>query len=306
MSNKKSISTSSNSNKRKKHSLVSETSSKNLKFEKCIKNDEDKKFEKMITEESLSLNDENKENKPNDKMDNENDKTIHDNESDKTVLDSENDKTIHDNEGDEKVNKSEDLSYSEFYLDTGYAHKNENKEQYYAKDSNNNDTYFKDENGKEIYAYKTVKIGDSEQRIQYPATENNGEVKYIYNEGYPKYPENLDTAEIIFPKNPITKEDYYLPTESGELRYPMNSLFRQFYRKDANGNEVPIGNDYAKDENFHQIYPKLSNGDEFYIKDEINGLEKGAFKVENGKQVHYYARKANGDEVYPRKWLNNK
>lgn len=195
--------------------------------------------------------------------------------------------------------------YIEVYLNKGYATRKKGTEQYYAKDIDKNEIYFTGPVGEQIYATKLIEVGDSYQTVEYPARNEDGTVDYIYEKGNPKYPENQSTSELIFPKDPETNEEFYLTTVDGRLNdYPSNKFGRQFYRKDAHNNEIPLPNNkYAKTSDGHEIYPKLNNGDEYYLKSKDNKMEIGATTRVNDELISYYARKKNGDEIYPRLWL---
>ena len=148
-------------------------------------------------------------------------------------------------------------------------------------------------------------IDGKEQRVEYPATSSEGKPSYIYNDrGVLRYPANLDTFEIVFPRDPVTNEEIYLPNLDGNFVYPSNILGREYYRKDANNNEIPISDQlYASYREGTQIYPRYSNGDEYYLKTEDGLQEIEVMMIEYGEHVHYYAHKKNGDEFYPRKWI---
>lgn len=193
--------------------------------------------------------------------------------------------------------------FSEKYLN-GYCFRNKESEQYYAKDISNNDMYWKDSAQAQIYAYKKLQLDGSEHKIEYPACKNNGEPEYIYDrEGKPRYPIDLENYKVIFPRNPKTNEEEYLTDKMGKIFYPANKFGQQFYRKDIHGNDVIIDNKYAEWSNGTQIYPKNSEGDEFYLK--INNEEVAALKKVDSVLESYYARKANGDEIYPRNYFDN-
>lgn len=194
--------------------------------------------------------------------------------------------------------------YFEIYLDKGYATQNEGKVQYYAKNRDKDETYFTGPTGEEIYAAKVIQIGDSYQTVEYPARNKDGESEYIYRLGVPRYPENKNTGELIFPRDPETNEEIYIANSDGTINdYPSNKFGRQFYRKDADNNEVPLPSKIYAKVGGDQIYPKLSNGDEYYLTKDDNKTEYGAYRIVNGEQIQYYARKKNGDEIYPRMWL---
>lgn len=206
--------------------------------------------------------------------------------------------------GDESNENNESDKYFESYLPKGYARRNEGKEEYYAKNSENDETYFTGPTGEDIYATKIIEIGNSRLTIEYPAQNKDGEFEYIYERGVPKYPENKNTGVLIFPIDPNTNEEIYLPNSDGTINYPTNKFGRQFYRTDADGKEVPLpGKSYAELPDGSQIYPKLKNDDEYYLKRDDGKTEYGAYMIVDGEQVQYYARKENGDEIYPRIWL---
>lgn len=190
--------------------------------------------------------------------------------------------------------------YTEYYVN-GYCLRNDLKDQYYARNHTGDEMYWKDSINAEIYAYKSVPVNDTLHKMEYPAVQKN-EPKYIYDRaGKPRYPVDLNTQTVIFPKNPETNEEIYLPDKLGNLFYPENKFGQQFYRKDAEGNEVLINNTYAQFPDGSQIYPKNSNQDEFYLK--LGNLEIPAVKRINQKNVPYYAQKKNGDQIYPREYV---
>lgn len=190
--------------------------------------------------------------------------------------------------------------YTEYYVN-GYCLRNDSKDQYYARDHSGDEMYWKDSVNAEIYAYKSVPVNDTLHQMEYPAVQKN-EPKYIYDRaGKPRYPVDLTTQKVIFPKNPETHEEMYLPDKLGNLFYPENKFGQQFYRKDAEGNEVLINNTYAQFPDGSQIYPKKSNEDEFYLK--LGNLEVPAVKKVNQKSIPFYAQKKNGDQIYPREYL---
>lgn len=194
-------------------------------------------------------------------------------------------------------------NYSENYIN-GYCFRNQGLEQYYAKDKLNNDIYWKDSVQAQIYAYKKLQVDGSEHKIEYPACKSNGELEYIYDrEGKPRYPIDLENYKVIFPRNPETHEEEYLADKAGKISYPANKFGQQFYRKDINGNDVVIDDKYAEWSNGTQIYPKNSDGDEFYLK--VNNNEVAALKKVDSALVPYYAKKANGDEIYPRSYFDS-
>lgn len=202
-----------------------------------------------------------------------------------------------------EVIEPERKNYSEIYIN-GYCFRNKGFEQYYAKDKLNNDIYWKDSVQAQIYAYKKQQVDGSEHKMEYPACKSNGEPEYIYDrEGKPRYPVDLENYKVIFPRNSQTNEEEYLRDKNGNLFYPINKFGQQFYRKDVHGNEVVIDNKYAEWSDGTQIYPKNSDGDEFYLK--VNDKEVAALKKIDSTLVPYYAKKANGDEIYPRDYSDS-
>lgn len=198
--------------------------------------------------------------------------------------------------------ETEEKDYEEYYVN-GYCLRNNMKDQYYARNHTGDEIYWKDSVNSEIYAYKSVNVNDSIHKIEYPAIQKN-EPKYIYDRaGKPRYPVNLATHTVIFPKNPETNEEIYLPDRKGVLFYPENKFGQQFYRKDADGNEVLINNTYAKYADGSQIYPKKANEDQFYLK--LSNLEVPAVKRIDKNYVPYYAQKKNGDQIYPREYIES-
>lgn len=189
--------------------------------------------------------------------------------------------------------------FVEYYVN-GYCLRNNLQDQYYAQNQAGDELYWRDSVNAEIYAYKSRKIDNDLHKIEYPAIQNNEPI-YIYDRaGKPRYPVDLTTHEVVFPRNPDTNEEFYLPDRKGNLFYPENKFGQQFYRKDAEGNDVLINNTYAQYADGSQIYPKKSNGDEFYLK--LGNLEVPAVKRVVDKYVAYYARKENGDQIYPREY----
>lgn len=189
--------------------------------------------------------------------------------------------------------------YVEYYVN-GYCLRNNLKDQYYARNQSGDELYWRDSVNAEVYAYKTIQVNDALHKIEYPALQNN-EPKYIYDRaGKPRYPVDLTTQRVIFPKNPNTHEEIYLPDRKGNLFYPENKFGQQFYRKDAKGNEVILNNTYAQFADGSQIYPKKANEDQFYLK--LGNLEVPAVKKVDNKYIPYYAEKKNGDQIYPREY----
>lgn len=197
----------------------------------------------------------------------------------------------------------ESNNYTETYIN-GYCFRNKGLEQYYAKDKLKNDIYWKDSVQAQIYAYKKLQVDGSERKMEYPACKNDGEPEYIYDrDGKPRYPIDLENYKVIFPRNPLTNEEEYLKDKNGKIFYPTNKFGQQFYRKDVHGNDVVIDNKYAEWSNGTQIYPKNSDGDEFYLK--ANNKEVAALKKVDSTLAPYYAKKANGDEIYPRDYSDS-
>lgn len=202
----------------------------------------------------------------------------------------------------EVYEESKEKDYVEYYVN-GYCLRNNMKDQYYARNHLGDELYWRDSVNAEIYAYKTVNVNETLHKMEYPAMQKN-EPKYIYDRaGKPRYPVDLATQAVIFPKNPETNEEIYLPDRKGNLFYPENKFGQQFYRKDAEGNEVLINNTYAKYADGSQIYPKKSNEDEFYLT--LGNLEVPAIKRIDKKYVPYYAQKKNGDQIYPREYVES-
>lgn len=195
----------------------------------------------------------------------------------------------------------EGKQYVEYYVN-GYCIRNNARDQYYARNESGDELYWRDSVNAEIYAYKSIKINNSLHKIEYPAIKND-EPSYIYDRaGKPRYPVDLTTQKVIFPRNPDTQEEIYLPDRKGNLFYPENKFGQQFYRKDAEGNEVLLNNTYAQYADGSQIYPKKFNEDQFYLQ--LGNLEIPAVKRIDEKYVAYYAQKKNGDQIYPREYLD--
>ena len=193
-------------------------------------------------------------------------------------------------------------NYREYYLN-GYCLRNNHLDQCYAQDETGNEIYWRDSVNTQIYAYKTIRENNNDCFIEYPAIKN-GNPDYIFDRGgKPRYPVDLKTHKVIFPRNPITNEEMYLEDKKGNVFYPENKYGQQFYRKDLENNDVPINNIYAQFSNGTQIYPKKANGDQFYLK--INNKEVPAMKKSEKISIPYYAMKENGDEIYPREYLDS-
>ena len=191
-------------------------------------------------------------------------------------------------------------NYKEFYLN-GYCYRNEFQDQYYAKDESDDEIYYEDPKKGPIYAHKKMEIDGIVTDIQYPAIKK-GNAEYLYDrEGKPIYPLDLMINKVIFPRNPATNEEMYLEDKNGQISYPKDLEGRQFYRRDNEGNEVPINNIYAEFPNGTQIYPKMANGNEFYLR--VGNKEVPAIKKHENEIKPYYASHANGDQMYPREFL---
>lgn len=110
-------------------------------------------------------------------------------------------------------------------------------------------------------------------------------------------PEALEVSEGSEPEG----LGVYQTTSEGEMIYPRFESGKEFYHKDAEGNEIPIPGVYARYPSGTQIYPKKSNGDEFYLQ--VENREIPAVSKLGTKSVMYYAKRANGEERYPRMYL---
>lgn len=190
--------------------------------------------------------------------------------------------------------------YTEYYVN-GYCMRNDFSKQYYARDETGHEYYWRDSVGAQIYAHQREDIDGKINRIEYPAMKEGLPVYITDREGKPRFPVNLYTQAVVFPRNPETGEEMYLTDKNGEIFYPENKFGQQFYRKDLLGNDVPINNTYAQFANGSQIYPVRSNGDQFYLKRDT--VEVPAVRRKDDKMIKYYAQKVNGDEIYPRMFL---
>lgn len=199
-----------------------------------------------------------------------------------------------------EIKKEFPKNYREYYLN-GYCLRNNYSDQYYAQNETDDEIYWRDSVNNQIYAYKTIQENNSECIVEYPA-HKNGIPDYIFDRGgKPRYPVDLKSHKIIFPRDPITNEEIYLRDKKGNLFYPENKYGQQFYRKDLKNNDIPINNIYAQFSNGTQIYPKKENGDQFYLKQ--NNREVPAMKKKDKISIAYYAMKENGDQIYPREYL---
>ncbi|GBN19739.1 hypothetical protein AVEN_261811-1 [Araneus ventricosus] len=143
----------------------------------------------------------------------------------------------------------------------------------YAKDASHNEIYPKDVHGNDKY------IGST----------------YAITQFGPKYPKNKDEDEFYLKQH---DGDVILQTQDG-LQYAKDASHNEIYPKDAHGNDKYIDSTYAITAFGVPILPKTKDEDEFYLKNS----DGSSIVIIDDKPLSRYAKKKNGDEIYPTQYF---
>ncbi|GBN47547.1 hypothetical protein AVEN_122689-1 [Araneus ventricosus] len=158
---------------------------------------------------------------------------------------------------------------------------------------NNVDLVESDENEDEFDEYEDDYEDESDEfeEITEQLVYNN----HLDGNGERTYPINNEGGEYYLKYD---FEDVILKTNIG-FRYARNKDFDEFYPKDAENNDKFIELIYAYTFEGKPIFPKTKDGDEFYVH-----IENGTSIITlNNGHLRDYAKRKNGDEIYPKNFL---